>query len=106
MFKNLPQVQQASLESFIDSKDFDTIVEELNFYVHQLRKENEGLARTIEGAAQSAVELDCLQGDPELKEVITGNCIVAILITLEVIDRELEGVKLQKTFGSIRFRKT
>ena len=96
MFKNLPQIKQGNVEAFVDSKDFEVVVEKLNSYIDQLRDENEYLARAIEGSAATAVELDFLEDTPKLKELLLGNTITAILITLEVIDRELGSVKLEK----------
>ena len=96
MFKNLPQVKQGNVEAFIDSEDFLLVIEKLNSYIDQLREENEYLARAIEGSAQTAVEIDSLDGMPEVKELLLANTIVAILIVLEVIDREFGNVELKK----------
>lgn len=96
MFKNLPQIKQGNVEAFIGSKDFEVVVEKLNSYIDQLRDENEYLARAIEGSAATAVELDCLEATPHLKEWLLGNCIAAILIVLQVVDRALGSAKLQK----------
>ena len=96
MFKNLPQVKQGNVEAFIDSEDFLLVIEKLNSYIDQLREKNEHLARTIEASAQTAVEIDFLDGTPEVKELLLANTIVAILIVLEVIDREFGNVELKK----------
>ena len=105
MFNNLPQVKQASLEAFVDSKDFGVVIERLNEHIDSLRRENPCLVRAIEGSAATAVELDCLEFIPRLKEILLANCIVATLLVLQIVDRELESMKLEKAFGPIKLEK-
>jgi len=102
MFKNLPLIRPGNLESFVDSKDFETVVEELNSYVQQLRDENNYLAKVVENSAQVAVLLDFLEDTPKLQGLLLGNVITAILLVLQVIDREIGNAKLEEAYGPIR----
>mgnify|MGYP001132007974 CR=1 FL=1 len=106
MFKNLPQVRQESIEAFVDSEDFKHVIERLNEYIDQLRTENPHLAHGIEVAAETAVFLDFLKDTPVLQELLLGNCVVAILVCLQLVDRELGNVKLQEAYGAIRSKKS
>jgi len=101
VFENLPEIKQSNLEAFIDYHDFERITKDVNKYISQLREENPSLARAVEGSAATAVELDCLEFTPHLKEMLLGNCVVAIMLTLQLIDRELGAAKLQRMCGEL-----
>lgn len=96
MFESLPEVQQDSLDAFVDSRDFEWITKDINPYMQQLREKNPCLAKAVEGAAATAVELNYLTFTPHLKEALLGNCVVAMLLVLQLVDRELECIKLKK----------
>ena len=101
MFENLPEVKEVSLEAFIDCSDFEQITKDVNRYIQQLREKNPYLAKAVEGAAATAVELDYLEFTPHLKEALLGNCVVAILLVLELVDRELGALKLEALYGKL-----
>lgn len=101
MFENLPEIKQSNLEAFIDCHDFERITKDVNRYISQLREKNPSLARAVEGSAVTAVELDCLEFTRHLKELLLGNCVVAVLLVLQLIDREVGNMKLQRMCGEL-----
>jgi len=104
MFQNLPEIKENNLEAFIGGNDFGHITREVNKYIAELRKKNPRLARAVEGSAATAVELDYLEFSPHLKETLLGNCVVAILLVLAIIDREMGITKLQKIYGDVTIK--
>ena len=102
MFENLPNVSRSTLESLMDSRDFELVTKELKDYIDQLADENCWLFKVISDSAETSVALGSYRYNPELEARTLGNCLAAILLVLGAIDRELGNVKLERVYGKVK----